>query len=154
MTLTEDDLKRIIFTAGAALVLLSACSQSNSHTSAPADGTGMHTAPVSCRQQYRAWQDRQGNEMLATLKAVSTAGTVGNTQGLTVALEKARPVVAWAADHRIPACADPRGYWPVLLMHVNAAAASRGTPLSVRAAMQDVPRLERQLTTEVKPTTR
>jgi ABC-type Fe3+ transport system substrate-binding protein len=147
-------LKRIAFTAGAAFVLLTACSQSTSHTAAPASRTGTHIAPVSCGQRYQAWKEGQGKEILAKLKAVSTAGTVGNTKVLMDALENAKPAVARAADHPIPACADPQGYWTVLLMHVNAAAASRGTPSSVRAAMQDVPMIERQLTTEVKPTTR
>jgi hypothetical protein len=147
-------LKRIVFTAGAALLLLTACSQSTSHTAAPAQGTGTHPAPVSCRQQYQAWNDGHGKGILAALKNVSTAGTAGNSQALIAALEKAKPAVASAADHPIPTCADPQGYWTTLLMHVNAAAASRGTPSSMQAAMQDVPRIESQLTTEVEPRTR
>jgi hypothetical protein len=35
-------------------------------------------------------------------------------------------------------------------MHVNAAVASRHSPSSVRAAMKGVPKIERELTTEVK----
>jgi hypothetical protein len=40
----------------------------------------------------------------------------------------------------------------VLLMHVNAAVASKSSASSVRAAMQDVPKIQHKLTTEVKQT--
>jgi hypothetical protein len=71
---------------------------------------------------------------------------------LTVALKKARPAVARAARYPVPACADPRGYWSVLLMHVNAAMASTGSASSVRAAMKDVPKIENELTAEIQAT--
>ena len=71
---------------------------------------------------------------------------------LTAALKKARPAVARAARHPMPACADPMGYWSVLLMHVNAAVASKGSASSVRAAMKDVPKIEHKLIVEVKHT--
>ena len=74
----------------------------------------------------------------------------GDAQALSTALKKARPVVARAAHHPIPACADPRGYWPVLLMHVNAAVAGKGPTSSVRAALNGVPKIEQELTTEVR----
>jgi hypothetical protein len=50
----------------------------------------------------------------------------------------------------MPACADPEGYWPVLLMHVNAAAASTASAATVTAAMKGVPKLTRELNTELK----
>ena len=87
---------------------------------------------------------------MAALGAVSTAGTAGDAPGLTAALQKARPVVAQAARHPIPACADPRGYWDVLLMHVTAAAATKDSTSSVQAAIKDVPGIEHQLTAELK----
>jgi hypothetical protein len=68
---------------------------------------------------------------------------------LTVALKKARPVMAVAARHPVPACADPRGYWTVLLMHVSAATAGTSSPSSVRAAVKGVPKIERKLMGEV-----
>ena len=89
---------------------------------------------------------------MSALNAVSSAATAGDAQVLTAALEQARPAVARAARHPIPACADPRGYWSVLLMHVNAAVASKGSAASVRAAMQNVPKIQHKLTTEVKQT--
>jgi hypothetical protein len=54
----------------------------------------------------------------------------------------------------MPGCADPRGYWYALLMHVNAAAAEGSSASSTRAAMQGVPQVQHQLTAELKQTTR
>jgi hypothetical protein len=71
---------------------------------------------------------------------------------LTIALKRTRPAVARATHHPVPACADPKGYWDVLLMHVTAAAASTGSSSSARAAMKDVPKIEHQLVGEVKST--
>ena len=135
--------------ACAAVIGLTACS----HSAAPAShGTGTPIAPVSCSQQYRTWKHGQGKGLMSALNAVSSAATAGDAQVLTAALKQARPAVARAARHPIPACADPRGYWSVLLMHVNAAVASKGSAASMRAAMQDVPKIQHKLTTEVKQT--
>jgi hypothetical protein len=84
---------------------------------------------------------------------VSSAATAGDVHVLTVTLKRARPAVTRAARHPVPACADPRGYWDVLLMHVSAAATAKHSPSSVRAAIKDVPKIEHQLTAELKQTT-
>ncbi len=91
---------------------------------------------------------------MAALHAVSVASTAGQTRALTVVLKKAKPAVARAARYPVPACADPRGYWSVLLMHVNAAVASSGSASTVRAAMNDVPKIENELTAEIRDTAR
>jgi hypothetical protein len=39
-------------------------------------------------------------------------------------------------------------------MHVNAAAASKGSASSIRAAVKDVPAIEHELTAELKVTSR
>src|SRR5690242_2567103 len=110
--------------AGTAVAGLAACSHSTAPTAASAShGTVTAAAPVSCRQQYQTWEHGPGKGLIATVHAVSMASTAGNHQILTAALEKAKPIVARAARYPVPACADPRGYWTVLLMHVNAAAA-------------------------------
>jgi hypothetical protein len=151
-------LKRIALAAvGAAVAGLAACSHAAAptadHTPAPAShGTASPVVPVSCRQEYDTWQRGQGKGVMAALDAVSTAGAAGDAHALTAALQKAKPAVARAARHPIPACADPRGYWDVLLMHVNAAAASKGSASSARAAMTGVPKIEHELTTELKST--
>src|SRR5215470_10651220 len=147
-------MKRIVLAAAAAAVVgMAACSHSAAPATpaAPAAAPASHgpaSVPVSCGQQYRAWEHGPGKGLIDAIHAVSVAGTVGDPQVLTVALEKARPAVASGARHPVPACADPRGYWNVLLMHVNAAVASKASASSVRAAMQDVPKIENQLTAE------
>ena len=144
-------MKRIaLATAGAAVVALAGCS---SHAAAPgaapaSQGTAPATVtPVSCSHQYHTWAHGQGKELIAALNAVSTAG---DPQALKAALKKARPTVVKAAHHPIPACADPRGYWPVLLMHVNAAVGGKSSASSLRAAMKDVPEIEHNLAVEVR----
>jgi hypothetical protein len=139
--------------AGAAVIGLAACSQSPASTAAPANtGTAASAAPVNCHQQYSAWANGQGKGLIADLSAVSSAATAGDAHVLTVALKNAKPAVARAAHHPMPACADPKGYWSVLLMHVNAAAAGKGSAKSARAAMQGVPEIEHKLVAELKRT--
>ena len=151
-------MKRIaLAAAGIAVAGLAACSHAAAPTAARATapvghGTASPAVPVSCRQQYDTWQRGQGRGVMAALDAVGTAGTARDAQALTAALQKARPAVAQAARHPIPACADPRGYWDVLLMHVNAAAATKVPASSARAAMTGVPKIEHELTTELKNT--
>ncbi|MBO0884037.1 MAG: hypothetical protein J2P17_27635 [Mycobacterium sp.] len=139
--------------AAVAVIGLTACS----HSGAPAaSSTGTPAAhrstsvPVSCRQQYHAWQHGSGKGFTAALHAVSVAGIAGDPQALAVALKKAGPIVVRATHHPIPACADPRGYWDVLLMHVNGAVASRHSTASLQAAMKGIPKIDHNLTIEVK----
>src|SRR5215468_8805859 len=140
-----------IAAAGAAVIGLAACSHSTSPTAAPTSrGTGTVIAPVSCGQQYRAWNQGEGKGVMEALNAVTSAATAKNAQALTAALHQVRPVVAKAARHPIPACADPSGYWNVLLMHVNAASSSKASASNVQAAMQDVPKIHNKLVDEVK----
>ena len=142
-------MKRIIpVVAVAAAAGLTACT----HTAAPAAAPASHQsvrAPVSCSQQYDTWNHGQGKGLITALDAVSSAVTAGDTKVLTATLKKTRPAVSQAARHPVPACADPRGYWDVLLRHV-AAAASTGSASSMRAAVKGVPRIEHQLTAELK----
>jgi hypothetical protein len=142
--------------AGAALIGLTACS---SHSATPGagdatQGRGTSVAPVSCSKQYRAWTSGHGKGVMRALDGVSSAARAQDDRVLTAALMQAKPAVAKAARHPIPACADPRGYWTVLLMHVHAAAASKGSSSSARAAMRGVPKLMDQLAAGVKKTAR
>jgi hypothetical protein len=145
-------LNRVVLAAASvAAAGLTACS----HTAAPtATSHGAARAPVSCGQQYNTWNNGQGKGLIAALDAVTSAATAGDTGMLRVTLKKTRPTVSKAARHPVPACADPRGYWDVLLMHVTAAAATKASAQSMRAAMKDVPKIERQLTAELKHTAR
>ncbi len=134
--------------AGALIVGLTACT----HSTAPPAASASHrpaTPPVSCGQQYATWEHGNGKGVIAALNAVSVASLAGNPHVLTAELEKARPTVARAVRYPVPACADPRDYWSVLMMHVSAAAASNSSAASVQASMKDVPKIERELTAEL-----
>jgi hypothetical protein len=138
--------KRIILAAAVAAVAgLTACSQAAMPAAHPSV-----RVPVSCSQRYNTWQHGQGKGLIAALDAVSSAETAGDIQVLTARLMRTRSAVSWATRHPVPACADPMGYWDVLLMHVTAAAAKTGSASSVRAAMKGVPKIEHQLTAELK----
>jgi hypothetical protein len=150
-------MKRIALAAGAAIAALAGLAACT-HAAAPGSvhpgqrpsGQRAAALPLTCAQQYSAWVNAGGKGVLAALHAVSVAQTAGNAQALTVALREARPAVAQAALHPVPACADRRGYWTVLLMHVNAAADGAGSASSARAALTGVPAIEQELTAELK----
>ena len=142
-------MKRIIAVAAAAAAAgLTACSHAAAPAAAPASSQSIRV-PVSCSQQYNTWNRGEGKGLIAALDAISSAETAGNTKVLTATLKNTRPALSWAARHPVPACADPRGYWNVLLMHVTAAAGTRSAS-SIRAAMKGVPEIDQQLTAELK----
>jgi hypothetical protein len=144
--------------ASAAVLTVAACGHSGSPgagstrgAESAAGGAGS-TAPVSCAQQYRTWTKGQGKGVMGALHHVSSAAAAGQGPSLAAALAQAKPAVAKGTAHPIPACADPRGYWSVLLMHVHAAASSTGSPASARAAVHDVPKLMDSLVANVQQT--
>ena len=162
-------MRRIVLAAaGAAVVGMAACSHptapasvsgnrgtsSSQSGSGSAAGSGGSSVPVSCGQRYHAWVSGAGKSLLATFHTVSVAAMTGDSQALTVALEKAKPAVTGATLHPVPACADPRGYWGVLLMHVNAAVSGHPSTPSVQAALKDVPAIEHALTAELNSASR
>jgi hypothetical protein len=142
-------LKRIMaVVVTAAAAGLTACS----HAAAPAAAPASHPSvrvPVSCSQQYNTWNHGPGKGLIAALGSLSSAATAGNTRVLAATLTRTKPAITQAASHPVPACADPAGYWNVLLMHVTAAAASTHSASSMLAAMHDVPEIDRQLTAEL-----
>ena len=149
-------MKRIILAAigAAAAVGLTACGgNAAAPTAVPASHKAVVRVPVSCGVQYSAWAHGHGKGLIATVTAVSSAATAGNPHALKGALKKARPSIALAARHPMPGCADPRGYWYALLMHVNAAAAKGSSAVNRRAALQRAPHIQHELTTELKQTT-
>ena len=144
-------MKRIILiVAGAAVAGLTACGGTAAPTAAPASHKSVVRVPVSCSQQYHTWAHGQGKALIAALDAVSSAETVGDTRVLSVTLNKTRSAISSAARHPVPACADPRGYWYILLMHVTAAAANVRSASNVHAALQGVPKIQHELTAELK----
>ena len=138
--------------AAAAVVTLAACSQTGATSAAPAT-VARSAAQVNCSKQYNAWQQGPAKELVAALDTVDSASTAKEL----AALKKARPAVVAAARYPMPVCADPKGYWNALLMHVNAAAGSAGlasrSPSNMRAALEGVPTIERDLNAELKRTT-
>ena len=148
-------MKRIILIlASAAAAGLTACGgNAAAPSTAPAGHKAVLKVPVGCGAQYHAWAHGKGKGLVATVTAVGSAATAGDPQALKAALKKARPAVASAARHQMPGCADPRGYWYVLLMHVNAATAKGSSASSIRAALQGVPHIQHELTTELKQAT-
>jgi hypothetical protein len=144
-------MKRIIPVMAAAVAAaagLTACS-----AAAPAAAPASHQSvkvPVSCSQQYNTWNHGQGKGLITALDSLSSAETVGNTQVLAATLDKTKPAISWAARHPVPACADAAGYWNVLLMHVTAAAAHTRSTSTMLSAMKDVPKINHQLTAELK----
>jgi hypothetical protein len=110
---------------------------------------------VNCPQKYDAWEHGPAKTLVATLKSVDSASKAKNVRALTAALRKVGPAVVGAARYPIPACADPKGYWTALLMHVNAAsysAKSPSRPAAVTLALKGVPEIERKLGAELKTT--
>src|SRR5262249_45236572 len=135
---------------------LTACSNTAAPAAAPAShgATSVARTPVSCGQQYTTWMHQHGKGLIAALGAVSSAETAGDARVLTITLRRAPPAAARGTPHPPrPACAHPRGYWAVLLTPVSAAAAASPPPPPVRAAIKDVPKIQRQLTAELKQTT-
>jgi hypothetical protein len=137
--------------SSAVLALTTGCT----HNQAPKvtsarSSTTVVIAPVSCRQQYSTWAKAGGTAAIHALDAVTSATTDQDRHRLRGALKRAQPILTRAAQHPIPACADARGYWPVLLMHVSAASASTDSSPTVKAALQDVPAIHQHLRDEVK----
>jgi|SRR5580698_3301178 hypothetical protein len=147
-----------LLAAAGALTALAACSSHTSTTAATKHRT-VDTHPavlVNCPKEYEAWTRGPARDLLSALNAVDSANATGDTSALVVALKQTTPAVDKAARSPMPACADPKGYWTALLMHVNAAAstgASGARPASVTVAMKGVPKIERELRTELKTTT-
>lgn len=143
-------MKRIILIlAGAAVAGLTGCSSTAGPAAAPAGNAGVVHVPVSCSQQYQTWTHGQGRGVITALDAISSAETAGDVRVLTVTLNRAKPAISSAGRYPVPSCADPRGYWYPLLMHVTAAANTRSAS-TVHAALQGVPEIVHELTVELK----
>jgi hypothetical protein len=157
-------MKRLAFlAAGAVLAGLTACTSSapsaapvsgptatssSAATSSPAATSS--AASASCRQQYNAWKHGRGEGLVAAVSAVGSTAQAGDIQALRAVLKKTRPALTSAARYPMPTCVDPKGYWAALLMHVNAAAASKASTATLTAAMKGVPTLVRELNAELQ----
>jgi hypothetical protein len=149
--------------AAGALVALSACSHSaaTSAGAAASPSAAVHSAatpsaaPVNCPQAYAAWRHGHAKKFVSAIDAVDSASRTQDAAELSAALKKARSAVAKAARYPMPACADPRGYWTALLMHVNAAAGTGHSPsgrASIALALKGIATLQHELGAELKRT--
>lgn len=152
--------------AAGALVALSACSSHSAATPAGAAASpsaAVHSAatpsasaaPVNCPQTYAAWRHGHAKKFVSAIDAVDSASRTQDSAELSAALKKARSAVAKAARYPMPACADPRGYWTALLMHVNAAAGSAHSAsgrASIAVALKGIATLQHELGAELKRT--
>ena len=124
--------------------------------SARAHSAPAHTAaPVNCPRVYDAWKRGPVNKLVAALQALDSASAAGDSAARAAALKEAEPAIASAGRDPTPACADPKGYWTALLMHVNAAAGSASTAserASITLALKGVPELADELNAELKRT--
>ena len=155
----------VLAAAAGVVVVLAGCT-SSSGTSATQSGASASPASttttshgavsIACPKSYGVWKSGPAKEVIAAVNAVVTASSSGDMQDQEAALRTAAPTIDVAASHPIPACADPKGYWDALMLHVNAAAESlksaTGTK-SLELALKDVPQLDREFKAEVKRTT-
>lgn len=147
--------RRLTTVVAAAVLGLAGCTSSGGHGTPKAAARATSSArvprvPIGCADQYRGWARGEGNGLMTALDTVAAAAGGADGAALRQALKRVEPAVARAAAHPIPACADPRGYWDALLMHVNAAVSGQASGAGLRAALRDVPAIHRQLVIEVK----
>lgn len=152
-----------LLAAVGAVAILAACSQT-SRTSATQTSPAKQTSPanvtrppalVNCPQLYDNWKNGAAKKTIAAVNAVASAISANDISAEIAAVKKAAPAVDTAASHPIPACADPKGYWDALLLHVNAAVGSVKSATgraSIMVALKGVPQLEHELSAEVKRT--
>lgn len=140
--------------AGAAAVAgLAACSHATASSTASTASVSpqpvvQSTSVVDCIQQYNTWKDGNGKGVVDALGAISSADKTADTQVLSTALRNAKPALTRAARYPIPACADPKGYLVVLLMHVTAAVNANSVS-ALKADMGVVPKIDHDLTAEL-----
>lgn len=87
-------------------------------------------APLSCKQQYKAWKNGAakpvGNKLKTELTAIQTAGANEDIPALLAALKAVGKTAARLEQYPAPACADPHGYWKKILARIQAAGDNAG----------------------------
>ena len=142
----------------AAAIILAACS----HPAVPV--IGRTALPPTCRQQYETWKhgpaaNAAKDSLERRLAAVRAAARAQDLPLMLAAFRKLRPAVVAMASYPIPRCADPAGYWALLLARIRAAADNAGTGTSLGALLlaleplRSLPAIEAKLSAELKRTT-
>jgi hypothetical protein len=137
--------------------LATACSSSSGSSSRPAAPAASAVRPVSCRQQYQAWEDGPAtaeDKMGAAVKAVQVAEQSGDESALKSSLDKLIPAALAAAEFPLPRCSDPAGLYSKYVTTVytagdNASSATGTAGLRAAAALlTDLTTIKAQLTAE------
>jgi hypothetical protein len=151
----------VLATAVGATFVLAACSQtSGTSVPEPNPATTIHAtthaaAQIDCPQRYDAWKNGPAKKAITVVNSVATSSTGKGIQVQETALKSVAPAVDAAARYPMPTCADPKGYWNALLLHVNAAVESlksTDATTSIKVALNDVPQLEHELSAELMRT--
>jgi hypothetical protein len=147
---------RLAATAAAAIVL-AACS----HPAAPV--IGRTALPPTCRQQYETWKHgpalAAADQLKAALGRLEAAARAQDIPHMVAAFRDLRPAATAMASHPPPRCADPAGYYQLMIARIRAAAdnAGAGTGLgSLLLALEPVrglPAIEAKLNAELARTT-
>jgi hypothetical protein len=141
--------------------LATACGSSAS-SSRPAAPVTTAARPVSCRQQYQAWENgpaSAANKMGVAASAVLVAEQSGDASALRSALKKLVPAALNAADFPSPRCADPEDlyseYVDAVFLAGDTASTAKGTSglLKAAAPLKDLKTIEAQMAAEVNRTT-
>ncbi len=150
---------RLAAITAAAAITLTACG----HPAAPV--IGRTATPPTCRQQYETWKHGQAanaakDNFERRLAAVKAAALAQDVPLMVAAFRKLGPAVAAMARSPIPRCADPAGYWALILTRIRAAAdnaaagTGQGSPfLFAIKPLRGLPAIEAKLGAELKRTT-
>lgn len=125
-----------------------------------------HTAaaakPLTCKQQYANWKNGAAHapakNLVNTLKAIQSTGANEDIPADLASIKKLVPAATALQAYPMPACADPKGYWPKILTELKAAGDNAGTAsglgglLVAEEPLKKVPPLETKLNAELAKT--
>jgi hypothetical protein len=141
--------------AAMVMVVIGAC---GSHPSSPGGHHAVSPRPVSCRQQYQAWEHGPAKVAAANLKVAVTAALAAeksrDVRGMRAAMRRLMPDAVALAYRPLPRCADPAGINLALVPRSYAAghkarsASGLSGLLRAVAMLKGVPDMEHQLTAE------
>lgn len=124
--------------------------------------SGAAARPLTCKQQYAAWKTGPAHAQAMTLKADGKAlDAAGSSEDIKMILSSLKTIGADATAlqaYPMPACADPKGYWPQVLADMKAAgdnadgASGLGGLLLAEAPLKKVQPLETKLNAELAKT--
>jgi hypothetical protein len=142
----------LMFTA----YLATACGSPAAPASTATPVTSVAARPVSCRQQYQAWEHGPAaqDKMEAAVQAVQAAERTGNVSAIRSTLRKLMPAALAAAQVPPPRCADPGGLYSEYVTTVYTAgdnahsAAGTASLLQAAASLKGLKTIQSQLAAE------